>query len=105
MAGADYLCCEECGARLCYDGDKTIREKLEWKPLFCEKCFIKMKKKRSLLEKHNRQSDTELLIEFCDCYSWLIDVDVVNAIKRLQYCHYKQLQDYEVFEDKENNQD
>ena len=55
MAGADYLRCEECGTRLCYDGDKTIREKLGWRQIFCEKCFIKMKKKISLLEKHDRR--------------------------------------------------
>ena len=42
MAGADYLCCEECGSRLCYDGDKAIRKKLEWKPVFCEKCWKNM---------------------------------------------------------------
>ena len=42
MAGADYLTCGECGIRICYDGDKTIREQLEWKPVFCEKCWKNM---------------------------------------------------------------
>lgn len=53
------------------------------------------------MEKHNRQSDTELLIEFCLCdeYASVIDENVINAIKRLQNCHDKKLQDYGVFED------
>lgn len=55
MAGVDYVCCEECKVRLCYDGDKTIRGKLRWEPIFCEKCWIKMKKKISLLEKYDRR--------------------------------------------------
>ena len=114
MAGADYMRCGECGERLCYDGDKTIREQLEWKHVFCENCWVKMKNEIPLFEKqsqicsnfegHNRQSDTELLIEFINEHSWL-NVNVVNAIKRLQNCHDKGLQDYGIFEDNENNQD
>lgn len=53
MAGADYLRCEECGTRLCYDGDKTIREKLGWRQIFCEKCWIKMKHK--ILKLHSKK--------------------------------------------------
>ncbi len=56
------------------------------------------------MERHNRQSDTELLIEFCLCdeYASVIDENVINAIKRLQNCHDKKLQDYGFFEDKNN---
>lgn len=59
------------------------------------------------MEKHNRQSDTELLIEFClyDESSWILDETVINAIKRLQNCHDKKLQDYVIFEGKNDNQD
>ena len=117
MAGADYLTCGECGIRICYDGDKTIRENLGWKPVFCGNCWVKMKKKILLFEKqpqicsnieaHNRPSDAELLMEFwlCDESLWLLDEDIRNAIKRLQNCHDKKLQDYGIFEDKKNNQD
>lgn len=43
MAGADYLCCEECGKRLCYDGYRKFRDALEWQPIFCEACIKKLK--------------------------------------------------------------
>ena len=56
------------------------------------------------MEKHNRQSDTELLIEFINEHAWF-NVNVVKAMKRLQDCHDLQLQDYGIFEDKNNNQD
>ena len=55
MAGTDYLMCEECGKRLCYDGKKTLRLALEWQPIYCEKCWIKLTKKIAVLEKHDRR--------------------------------------------------
>ena len=55
MASADYICCEECGKRLCYDGYHKFRDALEWKPIFCEACIKKLKKKIAILEKHDRR--------------------------------------------------
>lgn len=60
------------------------------------------------MEKHNRHRDIELLMEFCLCDEspWLLDgdADIRNAIKLLQNCHDKKLQDYGFFEDKNNTQ-
>ncbi len=55
MAGADYVCCEECSKRLCYDGYQKFRDALEWQNIFCEACIKKLKKKIALLEKHDRR--------------------------------------------------
>ena len=55
MAGADYVCCEECGKRLCYDGYYKFRDALEWQNIFCEECIKKLKKKIAILEKHDRR--------------------------------------------------
>ena len=55
MAGADYLMCEECGERLCYDGHNIIRKRLDWQPVFCQKCILKLKKKIDVLQKHDRR--------------------------------------------------
>lgn len=55
MAGADYLMCGECGKRLVYDGKKTIREALNWNPIFCEQCVLKLKKKIETLKKYDKR--------------------------------------------------
>lgn len=55
MAEVYYLTCGECGKRLYYDGKKTIRLALEWRPVFCEKCWVKLNKKIELLKKHDRR--------------------------------------------------
>ena len=55
MSGSDYLKCERCGERLCYDGDNDIRYRLEYQPIFCEKCFVKLEKKIEVLQKHDRR--------------------------------------------------
>jgi hypothetical protein len=55
MAEVYYLTCGECGKRLYYDGKKTIRLALELRPVFCEKCWVKLNKKIELLKKHDRR--------------------------------------------------
>ena len=55
MAGSDYLKCERCGERLCYDDEAEIRDRLDWEPIFCEKCFLKLEKKIEVLQKHDRR--------------------------------------------------
>ncbi len=57
MAGADYICCAECGVRLLYDGDRQWRivlKELET-TITCGHCVKKLKKKIKTLEKHDRR--------------------------------------------------
>lgn len=57
MAGRDYLKCE-CGERLFYDGDRSLREFLEDnnQTVTCGKCVKKMMKKIEKLKKHDRRN-------------------------------------------------
>jgi len=55
MAGRDYLGCKECGRRLVYDGRDTIRDALDWEPIYCSKCWQKLLKKIETLRKHDRR--------------------------------------------------
>lgn len=55
MAGADYVKCEECGERLCYDGKREFRDRLAWQPIYCQQCWHKLPKKIKTLEKHDRR--------------------------------------------------
>jgi len=44
MAGRDYLMCEECGKRLAYDGDNSMRDTMDWEPIYCKDCYQKLLK-------------------------------------------------------------
>lgn len=55
MAGADYVMCEECGERLCYDGKREFRDRLDWQPIYCNSCWQKALKKIKILQKHDRR--------------------------------------------------
>ncbi len=57
MAGIDYLKCEECGKRLFYDGNNTLRDILEYHSdtIVCGDCVERLKKKIEKLKKHDRR--------------------------------------------------
>ena len=45
MAGRDYLRCRDCGRRLVYDGNDSIRDALDWEPIYCKDCYNKLAEK------------------------------------------------------------
>lgn len=58
MAGADYICCEECGKRIFYDGDYQMRDILhasDTNGIICAACVKKLKKKIEKLKKYDKR--------------------------------------------------
>lgn len=59
MAGADYVSCNECGKRLFYDGELTVRSYMyaveTTKGITCSQCVENLKKKIETLQKHDRR--------------------------------------------------
>lgn len=58
MAGTDYLCCAECGTRLLYDGDRSLRLTLAERgefALVCSRCASKLKKMLARLKKFDKR--------------------------------------------------
>ncbi len=59
MAGGDYVCCNDCGKRLFYDGEMAVRDYMsEAKTCLsvtCDHCVSKLKKKIEVLKKHDRR--------------------------------------------------
>ena len=59
MAGFDYISCAQCGRRLIYDGNETVRNYLHdaniTKGLTCDKCVERLKKKILDLQRHDKR--------------------------------------------------